>query len=157
MTDNQTIQQTIATLLNFKPGAPLKNYIGFARFPNFKNIERDASIEFDFPLTVLVGASGIGKSSVLHALFGMPEGHSTARFWFSTDLDPIKAAPNSADLAAVRATLSRGGSKPAICGAGRLGSPHPRAGGPRPATALSLGVVSRSSGRVWHRPWSSSS
>lgn len=45
---------------------------------------------FDFPLTALVGANGIGKSSLLHALWGMPFGYSTSKFWFATDLDPIE-------------------------------------------------------------------
>ncbi|MGK3127268.1 ATP-dependent endonuclease [Candidatus Pantoea formicae] len=66
-----------------------KNYITHANFPNFKGIESFARIEFNFPFTAVVGANGIGKSSILHALFGMPEGYSTSKFWFSTALDPI--------------------------------------------------------------------
>lgn len=37
----------------------------------------------------------MGKSSVLHALHGMPEGESTAVYWFSTELDPIEAKRNN--------------------------------------------------------------
>lgn len=65
-------------------------YITEARFPNFKNLEANASIKFTFPLTLLVGTNGSGKSSILHALWGMPYGYSTNRFWFATDIDPIK-------------------------------------------------------------------
>jgi energy-coupling factor transporter ATP-binding protein EcfA2 len=83
------IQALINTVEKFKPGAPLDKFIGEAVFPSFKNLEPGARIIFDFPLTALVGANGSGKSSILHALWGMPRGYSTARFWFSTAVDPI--------------------------------------------------------------------
>lgn len=77
-------------LSGFKPGKPLLHYITHARFINFKGLERNARVDFHFPFTVIVGANGMGKSSILHGLFGMPEGYSTATFWFSTKLDPIE-------------------------------------------------------------------
>lgn len=87
------ISVDIPSLINglqvFKPGRPLKNFIGEATFPNFKGFSPGAKITFDFPLTVLVGPNGSGKSSVLHALWGMPLKKSTSRFWFSTAVDPI--------------------------------------------------------------------
>lgn len=58
-------------------------------FPKFKNFESGAKIQFRFPITVLVGPNGGGKSSILHAAWGMPLKHSTSRFWFSTPVDPI--------------------------------------------------------------------
>jgi len=64
-------------------------FIKDATFPNFKKITPLTKIEFKFPLTLLVGPNGGGKSSILHALWGMPLNHSTSRFWFSTDVDPI--------------------------------------------------------------------
>ncbi|MDP3978809.1 MAG: ATP-binding protein [Pseudomonas sp.] len=87
----RSIKELVSELEQFKPGAPLLHYITHARFPNFKGLERNAWIDFPFPFTALVGANGIGKSSVLHALHGMPEGESTAKFWFSTALDPIQS------------------------------------------------------------------
>jgi len=84
------IKTLVGQLSGFKPGKPLLKHIGRIRFPNFKNIEPDSEITFDFPLTVLVGANGSGKSSVLHALYGAPEKQSIRDFWFSTELDPIK-------------------------------------------------------------------
>ena len=90
MTDNEEIEQLIQTLKGFKPGKPLKHYISYATFPKFKNFEAQTTVQFDYPLTALVGANGIGKSSLLHALWGMPFGYSTSKFWFSTDLDPIE-------------------------------------------------------------------
>lgn len=65
-------------------------YIDYIRFPYFKNIQQDTKIQFTYPLTVLVGKNGCGKSSVLHALYGAPENRSVGDFWFSTNLDPIK-------------------------------------------------------------------
>lgn len=90
MTDNEAISELVKTLSKFQPGKPLKNYITHARFPKFKSIEPGTQINFEFPLTALVGANGIGKSSVLHALWGMPFGYTTSKFWFATDLDPIE-------------------------------------------------------------------
>lgn len=58
-------------------------------FPKFKSFASGTKIEFRFPITVLVGPNGGGKSSLLHAAWGMPLNHSTSRFWFSTPVDPI--------------------------------------------------------------------
>ncbi|WP_249659718.1 AAA family ATPase [Lysinibacillus fusiformis] len=66
------------------------NYINKIIFPLYKNLEENTSIEFNFPLTVLVGANGTNKSSVLRALQGSVEGISLGNFWFSTSMDPIK-------------------------------------------------------------------
>lgn len=58
-------------------------------FPKFKSFAPDVRVSFRFPITVLVGPNGGGKSSILHAAWGMPLKHSTSRFWFSTPVDPI--------------------------------------------------------------------
>jgi len=80
----------LKTIGDFKPGRPLKKFVGKIVFPNFKNFAPGAEVRFDHPLTALVGPNGSGKSSLLHALWGMPKGKSTSRFWFSTALDPIE-------------------------------------------------------------------
>lgn len=71
-------------------GKVLKRYISHIRFPLFKNIERDARIDFPFPISALVGPNGCGKTSALHALYGAPKGFTTSEFWFSTEIDPIR-------------------------------------------------------------------
>lgn len=81
----------VGTLSSFSPGKPLSKYIAHARFPNFKNLAPYSEIEFTFPFTALVGPNGVGKTSVLHALWGMPKGYSTAKFWFETELDKIES------------------------------------------------------------------
>ncbi|PGX55644.1 hypothetical protein COE12_10250 [Bacillus anthracis] len=65
-------------------------FIQKVTFPYYKNYLPNTTISFQFPFTVFVGRNGCGKSSALHALYGMPKGFSTEEFWFSTDLDPIK-------------------------------------------------------------------
>lgn len=90
MSEDKEIAALVAILKKFKPGNPLKQFITHVRFPKFKNLEPDIRIDFSFPVTALVGANGIGKSSVLHALWGMPFGYTTSRFWFATELDPIE-------------------------------------------------------------------
>lgn len=89
----QDLEKKIATLLkdinNFEPGRPLNKFISYAVFPNFKNLSPGQRIDFDYSLTVLVGPNGTGKTSILHALYGMPSGKTTAKYWFSTALDAI--------------------------------------------------------------------
>lgn len=93
--DEKEIARLVETISQFKAGKPLKHYITHAVFPRFKNIEPGTRVDFSFPLTALVGANGIGKSSLLHALWGMPLGYSTHKFWFSTALDPIATKKGS--------------------------------------------------------------
>ncbi|MDX3775797.1 ATP-binding protein, partial [Chromatiaceae bacterium AAb-1] len=66
-------------------------FIHEINFPKFKNFMPGAKICFRFPISVIVGPNGGGKSSILHAMWGMPQGYSTSRFWFSTPVDPIES------------------------------------------------------------------
>lgn len=59
------------------------------RFPMFKNLEENLKVEFSFPITVLVGANGSNKSSILRALQGCPEGENISTYWFGTPLDSV--------------------------------------------------------------------
>lgn len=68
---------------NFKP------YISSIVFPVYKNIYPGAELSLDFPLTLLIGKNGTNKSSILHALYGCPDGKSTGEYWFATHIDPI--------------------------------------------------------------------
>lgn len=64
-------------------------------FPKFKGFAPFQKIEFNFPVTIIVGPNGGGKSSILHAAWGMPDGFSTRDFWFSTPVDPIENEPKN--------------------------------------------------------------
>ena len=66
-----------------------KKGITHIRFPRFKGVEENALVKFEYPITALVGPNGVGKTSVLHALYGAPHGNTTAKFWFETALDKI--------------------------------------------------------------------
>lgn len=59
-----------------------------------KKFRKNVRIDFSFPFTMLVGKNGTGKSSVLHAIYGMPANSSTGEYWFTTDVDPIADAEN---------------------------------------------------------------
>lgn len=69
------------------------DFITDIHFPCFKGLIPGAEIKFRFPLTVLVGENGCGKSSVLQALEMVREGNSFSRKWFSTTVDPIPEDP----------------------------------------------------------------
>jgi len=65
-------------------------FIEYIRFPFFKNFEKDIKVNFNFPITFIVGQNGSGKSSLLHALYGAPRNYSIATYWFDTAMDPIE-------------------------------------------------------------------
>lgn len=83
------LQVLITALKGMKSGAAFSPYIDYIVFPKYRRISQGQRINFGFPLTVLVGRNGSGKSSILHALAGAPEGRSVGRFWFGTKVDPI--------------------------------------------------------------------
>ena len=92
---------------NFQP------YISSIVFPEYKNIYPGTELTLDFPLTLLIGKNGTNKSSVLHALYGCPEGKSTGEYWFATYIDPIASPayfyrykiPETGDTAEVLKTI----------------------------------------------------
>ena len=83
------IDELIGSLKKSFDKGEFDKFIHHVCFPKFKNFAPNTRIEFRFPITLLVGPNGGGKSSILHAAWGMPHGYSTSRFWFSTPVDPI--------------------------------------------------------------------
>jgi predicted ATPase len=87
----------------------LKNrerYICSLRFPNYRNLQSDSELPFDFPITVLLGRNGTNKSSILHALYGSPSGQTIADFWFETELDAIPSERNGRKQSVVHRYLN---------------------------------------------------
>ena len=82
------LQKSIKALENKEP------HICGLRFPNYRNLQVDAELPFDFPITILLGRNGTNKSSILHALYGSPSGKTIADFWFETELDVIPEEHN---------------------------------------------------------------
>lgn len=78
----------LAALFKYQ-GAEFEPFIRHIRFPQYKNLTVDTRIEFNYPITVLVGENGTNKSSIIRALYGAPGNNSVGVFWFSTSLDPI--------------------------------------------------------------------
>ncbi|MGQ7449538.1 AAA family ATPase [Streptococcus suis] len=64
-------------------------FIEHIRFPKYKGLAPNSIINFTYPVTLLVGQNGSNKTSILHALYGSPEGKSIGDYWFSTDVDKI--------------------------------------------------------------------
>ena len=83
------IESLVVELKKMKAMGAFKTFIDYIVFPRYRNIEPDTRITFDFPLTVLVGQNGSGKTAVLQALYGAPGGTSVSRWWFETAVDPI--------------------------------------------------------------------
>lgn len=84
------IESLITSIGKAHSAGTFENFVEYIRFPFYKNLELKAKIDFNFPLTILVGQNGSGKSSALQGIYGMPEGYSPGHFWFSTSVDPIE-------------------------------------------------------------------
>ncbi len=70
-------------------------YIRYIRFPHYRNLRDEMLIEFNYPLTALVGANGTNKTAILRALQGSPDQFNVGNYWFSANLDPIaEITPN---------------------------------------------------------------
>jgi predicted ATPase len=79
-------RKALAAMLAAKKFDP---YISHIRFPHYKNLAPDLKIDFDFPITALVGPNGTNKSSILRAIQGSPGNENLGVYWFSTSTDPI--------------------------------------------------------------------
>lgn len=84
------MNREIMEIKKMKENGVFKNYIEYMVFPYYKNLVPGSKINFEFPITILVGKNGSGKSSTLHALYGAPYWKSCSDFWFSTEVDPIE-------------------------------------------------------------------
>ncbi|MFB9246079.1 AAA family ATPase [Massilia antarctica] len=82
-----SLQQQLSQMHVAKQFEPFITHI---RFPKYKNLAPNTRIEFNHPITVIVGANGTNKSSVLRALYGVPDYSNLGMLWFSTSIDPIE-------------------------------------------------------------------
>lgn len=86
---NRDLKSSIDTIQSMKEKGVFENYIEYIEFPFYKNLFPRTRINFTFPMTILIGKNGSGKTSTLHALYGAPKNQSCSDFWFSTEVDPI--------------------------------------------------------------------
>lgn len=94
--NNELIDKIKKSFGNDRNFERFPDFITDIHFPCFKGLASNSEINFQFPLTVLVGENGCGKSSVLQALETAPEGSSYSQKWFSTSADPIPDKPRPA-------------------------------------------------------------
>lgn len=87
-----TLQELIKRAATDFSNNEFDKFIHDVHFPKFKNFAPNSKVVFRYPITVIVGPNGGGKSSILHAVWGMPQGYSSSRFWFSTPVDPIDSS-----------------------------------------------------------------
>ncbi|MFR5081548.1 MAG: hypothetical protein ACLTEE_02410 [Anaerobutyricum hallii] len=66
------MNKDINDIKRMKEKGLFKNYIEYIVFPYYKNLVPGTKINLKFPITILVGKNGSGKSSTLHALYGAP-------------------------------------------------------------------------------------
>ncbi len=87
------IREDISVIQNMKNEKPdlFEPYINSIRFPKYKKIQPNARIDFDYPLTILVGKNGTNKTSILQALYSVKEGNALGNYWFTTEVDSIDA------------------------------------------------------------------
>lgn len=64
-------------------------YLRYIRFPHFRNLRDGLRINFEYPVTALVGPNGTNKTAILRALQGCPDYYNVGQYWFSTNLDLI--------------------------------------------------------------------
>lgn len=83
-------------------------YIRRLRFPNYRNLEADARLSFEFPITVLLGKNGTNKSSVIHALDGSVRNRTIADYWFETKLDAIPETRDGIKQSVTHTYLDKG-------------------------------------------------
>ena len=86
---DQRLDDLIHKVAGMHKGNAFRKFIDYIVFPKYRNLEPGLRINFGFPLTVLVGQNGAGKTSVLQALDGAPEGRSVGNYWFETAVDQI--------------------------------------------------------------------
>ena len=75
--------------IDFSKNKSCAPYVSYLRFPLFKKLVEDLRIDFDFPITVLIGANGTSKTSILRAAYGAVEGRSISDFWYESTIDKI--------------------------------------------------------------------
>ncbi len=93
----QEIIKLIDRLAGLKKDRKFSPFIDFIQFPRYRNFEKDLRVNFDFPVTVLVGQYGTGKSSLLQAMYGAPENLTPGQWWFGTAIDPTEASETEID------------------------------------------------------------
>ena len=92
-----SISDTVKSIRGSYQGGDYAPMLKSIKFLNYKNVMNDKSIDFSFPITLIVGPNGTNKTSILRALESCPRGKSLSDYWFSTELDPIPRPVSDSD------------------------------------------------------------
>lgn len=92
-----SISDTVKSIRGSYQGGDYAPMLKSIKFLNYKNVMNDKSIDFSFPITLIVGPNGTNKTSILKALESCPRGKSLSDYWFSTELDPIPRPVSESD------------------------------------------------------------
>lgn len=92
-----SISDTVKSIRGSYQGGDYAPMLKSIKFLNYKNVMNDKSIDFNFPITLIVGPNGTNKTSILRALESCPRGKSLSDYWFSTELDPIPRPVSDSD------------------------------------------------------------
>lgn len=65
----------------------IKNQIDYLKICNFRQFEQNSSVNFDYPLTILVGKNGSGKSTFLKLIKSIAKGKNPNDYFFETEWD----------------------------------------------------------------------
>lgn len=88
------IEANLTKISQDKKREKFRPFIDYIYFPHYKNLAPFTRIDFNFPITVLIGANGTNKSSILRALEACCPNISLGNRWFSTYVDPIRHKPD---------------------------------------------------------------
>lgn len=88
-TDFFSLLKEVNQKFNIENRKHYEPFVRRMRFPRYKGLYPDSEMNFDFPLTVLVGVNGSNKTSVLQALYGVPANQNVGNYWFFTAVDKI--------------------------------------------------------------------
>lgn len=80
----------ISRIKGMMRGRRFSPYLKKITFPNYKNFQKSLEVSFDFPITVLIGKNGCGKTSILKSLYASVDGKSLGDLWFETAIDSIE-------------------------------------------------------------------
>lgn len=92
-----SVSDTVKSIRGSYQGGDYAPMLKSIKFLNYKNVMNDKSIDFSFPITLIVGPNGTNKTSILRALESCPRGKSLSDYWFSTELDPIPRPVSDSD------------------------------------------------------------
>lgn len=83
----QDIDKLIQTIISMKEHKAVKNRIDKVIFRHLRGFEKDSTVEFRFPISVIVGKNGSGKSTILRSVQLLGKGCTPQNEFFEIEFD----------------------------------------------------------------------